>query len=78
MKFLSQREKNQKKKREIESIEFEEINWKFISLNTMLDITAMEVATSIYTQSKEGRKNIGESCNRFTRALTKLTHVHGL
>ena len=44
----------------------------------MLNITAMEVATSIYTQSKEGRKNIGESCNRFTRALTKLTHVHGL
>ena len=36
----------------------------------MLDITAMEVATSIYTQSKEGRKNSGESCNRFTRALT--------
>ena len=30
----------------------------------------MEVSISIYTQSKEGRKVSGESCNRFTRALT--------
>ena len=30
----------------------------------------MEVSTSIYTQSKEGRKSSGESCNRFTGALT--------
>ena len=70
MKFLSQREKNQKKKRETESIEFEEIILKFIFLNTMLNITLMEVSPSIYTQSKEGRKDSGESCNRFTCALT--------
>ena len=43
---------------------------KFIFLNTILNITLMEVSTSIYTQSKEGRKDSGESCNRFTRALT--------
>ena len=72
VKFLSQRKKNQKKKkkRETESIEFEEIILKFIFLNTMLNLTLMELSTSIYTQSKEGRKDSGESCNRFTRALT--------
>ena len=60
---------------------------KFIFLNTILNITLMEVSTSIYTQSKEGRKDSGESCNRFTRALfvtnshtsqPRLTNTRGL
>ena len=43
---------------------------KFFFLNTILNITLMVISTSIYTQSKEGREDSGESCNRFTRALT--------
>ena len=65
---ITEREEPEKEKRNREYRIWRKM--KFIFLNTILNITLMEVSTSIYTQSKEGRKDSGESCNRFTRALT--------